>query len=95
MPAAPWEWKNPIRKSELTGAWRPRYQKWWRGGGYVIQVQVQNTHVFYMDRDSEPKPTGTTYEWRDASANDLMQLGMRSGPKFDRTPPAEAAAEAA
>lgn len=93
MPVVPWDWNNPIHVRKLTGKWRPRYQKWWRGGGYVIQVQVKNTHVHI--HDSRHRPTASTFEWRDATADDLMQLAMKSGPTFDQSPPAEAPAKAA
>lgn len=70
MPAIPWEWRNPITKTERTGRMRTRVQSWTRK--LILQLELKHTRTcMFDDRSKPPVVAGTEYQWIDATHNDV------------------------
>lgn len=66
MPAAPWDWYNPITSTTLTGRGRTRRQKW--TGKHIIQVEVRGLREGVPESDIRR----IDFFWRDATHLDLV-----------------------
>lgn len=77
MPAIPWEWSNPITKSEYTGRMRTRVQSWTRK--LVLQVELKRTRISAYDKSEVPAVTGIEHMWIDADHNDVARY-IRADP---------------
>lgn len=69
MPGIPWEWRNPITKTERTGRMRTRVQRWTHK--LILQLELKHTRSCMFDDTKPPAVTGIEHQWIDATHNDI------------------------
>lgn len=86
MPAAPWEWHNPIDQQTIrrTDKFRTRLQRF--TGRLVLQVEFTGIRrPLFGDGQTQ---SGTATWWQDATPDDASALGISFDTKgYGSTPP--------